>query len=129
MPDMTEHRVAPAPLPAAPQDGEPGPGGELDAFRERVVMALKTVYDPEIPVDIWELGLVYRVDVLPDGEVEIDMTLTAPSCPVAGEIPISVQQAVESLDEVRSCKVELVWEPPWRPDLMSEEAKVALDMY
>ena len=111
------------------QTPEAGSGSGEPALKDKVVAALKTVYDPEIPVDIWELGLVYRVDVTPANEVAIDMTLTAPSCPVAGEIPINVQQAVESIDEVASCKVELVWEPPWRPDMMSEEAKVALDMY
>ncbi len=97
--------------------------------RDRIVAALKTVYDPEIPVDIWELGLIYRLDIDEAGNVELDMTLTAPTCPVAGELPGQVAQAVESVDVVKECKVELVWEPPWHPGLMSEEARVALDMY
>jgi FeS assembly SUF system protein len=108
-------------------------GGEAeapaDALRKKITAALKTVYDPEIPVDIWELGLIYRVDISPENEVEVDMTLTAPSCPVAGELPGTVQRAVEGVDEVKACKVELVWEPPWHPARMTEEARVALDMY
>ncbi|WP_328702962.1 SUF system Fe-S cluster assembly protein [Arenibaculum pallidiluteum] len=125
-PDTTEARATEAAQHAAEGAGADAPA---NALMDKVVAALKTVYDPEIPVDIWELGLIYRVDVTPSNEVEIDMTLTAPSCPVAGEIPVNVQQAVESVDEVSSCKVELVWDPPWRPDMMSEEARVALDMY
>lgn len=97
--------------------------------RDRIVAALKTVYDPEIPVDIWELGLIYRLDLDAEGNVELDMTLTAPTCPVAGELPGQVERAVESVDAVKNCKVELVWDPPWHPGLMSEEARVALDMY
>lgn len=96
---------------------------------ERIIAALKTVYDPEIPVDIWELGLIYRVDAKEDGEVEIEMTVTAPSCPVAGEMPGMVQQAVENVPDVRICKVDLVWDPAWHPGMMSEEAKVELDMF
>lgn len=99
------------------------------ALLDRIIAALKTVYDPEIPVDIWELGLVYRVDIDPDNNVLVDMTLTAPSCPVAGELPVQVQRSVEDVEAVRSCRVDLVWEPPWRPDFMSEEARVALDMF
>lgn len=110
---------------AAPVEAE----APADALRKKITAALKTVYDPEIPVDIWELGLIYRVDISPENEVEIDMTLTAPSCPVAGELPGSVQRAVEEVDEVKACKVELVWEPPWHPARMTEEARVALDMY
>ena len=99
------------------------------ALSEAVISALKSCYDPEIPVDIWELGLIYRVDIGPNNEVEIDMTLTSPMCPVAGELPMQVQQAVESVEDVTTCKVELVREPPWRQDKMSEVARVQLDMF
>ncbi|HYC01761.1 MAG TPA: SUF system Fe-S cluster assembly protein [Azospirillaceae bacterium] len=96
---------------------------------DRVVEALRTVYDPEIPVNIYELGLVYRCDVDADGDVEIDMTLTAPGCPVAGEMPGTVQAAVLSVPGVRSAKVELVWEPGWHQGMMSDEARIALNMF
>ena len=82
-----------------------------ETLMEQVLDAIRTVYDPEIPVNIWELGLVYRVDVDSERNVQVDMTLTAPSCPVAGEMPVQVQQVIENLDAVKSCKVELVWEP------------------
>ena len=103
--------------------------GELDKLTDDLIEALKTVYDPEIPVDIYELGLIYKVDVSDDRDVLVEMTLTAPGCPVAGEMPVQVQQVIENLDAVKSCKVELVWEPSWHPGMMSEEAKVALDMF
>jgi FeS assembly SUF system protein len=108
---------------------EQTPVVDNEVLMEQVLDAIRTVYDPEIPVNIWELGLVYRVDVDSDRNVEVDMTLTAPSCPVAGEMPVQVQQVIENLDAVKSCKVELVWEPSWHPGMMSEEAKVALDMF
>jgi FeS assembly SUF system protein len=100
-----------------------------ETLMEQVLDAIRTVYDPEIPVNIWELGLVYRVDVDSERNVQVDMTLTAPSCPVAGEMPMQVQQVIENLDAVKSCKVELVWEPSWHPGMMSDEARVALDMF
>ena len=103
------------------------PGKE--ALMERIVEAIKTCYDPEIPVDIWELGLIYRVDVNDGGDVEIDMTLTSPMCPVAGELPMQVQDAVQNAEGVTTCKIDLVWEPPWRPDMMSDVAKIQLDMF
>lgn len=96
---------------------------------DQVVSAIKTCYDPEIPVDIWELGLIYRVDIDDANNVQIDMTLTSPMCPVAGELPLQVQQAVESVEDVTTCKVELVWDPPWRQDMMSEVARIQLDMF
>jgi FeS assembly SUF system protein len=99
------------------------------ALMDSIVAAIKTCYDPEIPVDIWELGLVYRIDVDDDKNVEVDMTLTSPMCPVAGDLPPYVQQKVESVEGVKSCKLALVWEPPWRPDMMSDEAKIELDMF
>jgi FeS assembly SUF system protein len=96
---------------------------------DRVVEALRTVYDPEIPVNIYELGLIYRCDVDADGDVEIDMTLTAPACPVAGEMPGQVQQVVARVDGVGSVHVELVWEPSWDPSRMSDDARIALNMF
>ena len=102
---------------------------ELDRLTDDIIAALKTVYDPEIPSDIYELGLIYKVDVSDDKDVVIDMTLTAPGCPVAGEMPGWVEDAVRELPEIRSCKVELVFEPPWDPSRMSDEAKLQLNMF
>ncbi len=102
---------------------------ELDALTDKLVEKLKTVYDPEIPVDIYELGLIYRVDVSDDRKVVIDMTLTAPGCPVAGDMPGWVQDAVNSLPDVNGCAVNLVFDPPWDPSLMSDEAKLELNMF
>lgn len=102
---------------------------ELDALTDKLVEKLKSVYDPEIPVDIYELGLIYRVDVSDDRTVAIDMTLTAPGCPVAGDMPGWVQDAVSSIPEVTACTVNLVFDPPWDPSLMSDEAKLELNMF
>ncbi|MDE1148424.1 MAG: SUF system Fe-S cluster assembly protein [Azospirillaceae bacterium] len=96
---------------------------------DRVTEALRTVYDPEIPVNIYELGLIYRCDIDAEGQVQIDMTLTAPGCPVAGEMPGQVQGVVGSVDGVKDVTVNLVWEPAWNPSLMSDEARVALNMF
>jgi FeS assembly SUF system protein len=103
--------------------------GELDVLTDKLIERLKTVYDPEIPVDIYELGLIYKVDVSDEKDVVIDMTLTAPGCPVAGEMPGWVEDAVKEIPEVRSCKVELVFDPPWDPSRMSDEAKLQLNMF
>ncbi|MDB5428715.1 MAG: hypothetical protein JWP23_1358 [Phenylobacterium sp.] len=103
--------------------------GELDVLTDKLIGKLKTVYDPEIPVDIYELGLIYKVDVSDEKDVVIDMTLTAPGCPVAGDMPGWVEDAVKEIPEVRSCKVELVFEPPWDPSRMSDEAKLQLNMF
>jgi FeS assembly SUF system protein len=103
--------------------------GELDALTDKLIEQLKTVYDPEIPVDIYELGLIYKVDVSDDKHVVIDMTLTAPGCPVAGEMPGWVEDAIRVIPEVKSCKVELVFDPPWDPSRMSDEAKLQLNMF
>lgn len=105
------------------------PPEEIERLTTDIVGALKSVYDPEIPVDIYELGLIYRVDIDDDRNVAIDMTLTAPGCPVAGEMPIWVENAVESVQGVASAKANMVFTPPWTPERMSEEAKVALDWY
>ena len=102
---------------------------ELDALTDRLIEQLKTVYDPEIPVDIYELGLIYKVDISDDKDVLIDMTLTAPGCPVAGEMPGWVEDAVKEIPEIRSCKVELVFDPPWDPSRMTDEAKLQLNMF
>jgi FeS assembly SUF system protein len=102
---------------------------ELDALTDKLVEKLKTVFDPEIPVDIYELGLIYRVDVSDERAVAIDMTLTAPGCPVAGDMPGWVHDAVVEIPEVTSCQVNLVFDPPWDPSLMSDEAKLELNMF
>ena len=105
------------------------PQAELDLLTDTLIEKLKTVYDPEIPVDIYELGLIYKVDVSDERFVAIDMTLTAPGCPVAGEMPDWVRDAVLTIPEVTGCKVDLVFEPPWDPSLMSDEAKLELNMF
>ncbi len=102
---------------------------ENERLTNDIVKALKTVYDPEIPADIYELGLIYRVDISDDGLVEIDMTLTAPGCPVAGEMPIWVKNAVAAVPGVSDVKVNMVFDPPWDQSRMSDEARVALDMW
>ena len=103
--------------------------GELDGLTDQLVEKLKTVYDPEIPVDIYELGLVYKVDLSDEKDVVVEMTLTAPGCPVAGEMPEWVRDAVLSVPGIRSCNVNLVFEPPWDPSRMSDEAKLQLNMF
>jgi FeS assembly SUF system protein len=105
------------------------PPEELAAFTEKLVKALKTVYDPEIPVDIYELGLIYKVDVADNKDVVVDMTLTAPNCPVAGEMPGMVEQALRTVEGIGEVKVNLTFDPPWTPDCMSEEAKLELNMF
>jgi FeS assembly SUF system protein len=95
---------------------------------EKVVKVLKTIYDPEIPVDIYELGLIYDVMVSTDGDVKILMTLTSPNCPVAETLPVEVEEKVKTLQEVNDAEVEITFDPPWNKDLMSEEAKLELGM-
>ena len=102
---------------------------DLEALTGQIVQALKTVYDPEIPADIYELGLIYNVDIDDDRYVKIDMTLTAPACPVAGEMPGWVENAVSAVPGVSGAKVNMVFDPPWDQSRMSEEARVALDMW
>lgn len=102
---------------------------ELDRLTTDIIGALKTVYDPEIPCDIYELGLIYKVDIEDDRSINIDMTLTAPGCPVAGEMPGWVENAVASVAGVGPVAVDMVFDPPWTPDRMSDEAKVALNWY
>ncbi len=102
---------------------------ELDRLTDQLIEMFKTVFDPEIPVDIYELGLIYRVDVSDDKDVVVDMTLTAPGCPVAGEMPGWVRDAVLQLPDIKSCTVNLVFEPPWDSSKMSDEAKLALTRF
>jgi FeS assembly SUF system protein len=117
-----ETSEAPVPASALPQD-------ELERLTTATTAALKTVYDPEIPVDIYELGLIYKVDIDDDRNVTIDMTLTAPGCPVAGDMPGWVENAVAAVEGVGGVKVNLVFEPPWDHSRMSDEARVALNMW
>ena len=102
---------------------------ELNRITDQLIEKLKTVYDPEIPVDIYELGLIYKVDVSDEKDVAIDMTLTAPGCPVAGEMPGWVEDAVREIPGVRNVKVDLVFDPPWDSSRMSDEAKLQLNMF
>lgn len=102
---------------------------EIDRLTDDLIAALKTVFDPEIPVDVYELGLIYKVDLSDDRDVLIDMTLTAPGCPVAGEMPGWIEDAVKKVEGVRSARANLVFEPPWDPSKMSDEAKLALNMF
>ena len=95
---------------------------------EKIVNVLKTIYDPEIPVDIYELGLIYDVFVNEDNDVKILMTLTTPNCPVAETLPLEVEEKIKSLNDVNDCEVEITFDPPWSQDLMSEEAKLELGM-
>ena len=101
---------------------------DTETLGEKILNVLKTIYDPEIPVDIYELGLIYDVFVNEDMEVKILMTLTTPNCPVAESLPMEVEEKVKSLDEVKSAEVEMTFDPPWSKDLMSEEAKLELGM-
>jgi FeS assembly SUF system protein len=126
--------TAEAPEPAAPDSrlnatGSAISADELERLTQDIVSALKTVYDPEIPVDIYELGLIYKVDIDDDRNVAMDMTLTAPGCPVAGEMPGWVENAVSLVPGVGNVVVNMVFDPPWTPEHMSDEAKVALDWY
>ena len=133
--------AVPAPVPTPPEPDTKGaavspqatgtaiPAEELDRLTADIVAALKTVYDPEIPADIYELGLIYRVDIDDARNVDIDMTLTAPGCPVAGEMPGWVENAVSLVPGVGNVNVNMVFDPPWAADRMSDEARVALDWY
>ncbi|RUV71339.1 MAG: SUF system Fe-S cluster assembly protein [Mesorhizobium sp.] len=105
------------------------PADELSRLTDDIVSALKTVYDPEIPADIYELGLIYKIDIEDDRSVKIDMTLTAPGCPVAGEMPGWVENAVGAVEGVSGVEVTMTFDPPWSPDRMSEEAQVAVGWY
>jgi FeS assembly SUF system protein len=122
---------APAPppqAPPAPPDPAAGLGEPRPDLREQIVEVLETCFDPEIPVNIYDLGLVYGIDVTPESDVTIRMTLTSPACPVAESLPVEVQNKVRLVEGVRSAKVELVWEPPWGKHLLSEAARLQLGL-
>ncbi len=112
-----------------PVDGSVFSAEELEQLTADIVAALKTVYDPEIPCDIYELGLIYKIDIADDRQVAVEMTLTAPGCPVAGEMPTWVENAVCSVPGVQGCSVELTFDPPWDQSRMSDEARLALNMF
>jgi FeS assembly SUF system protein len=143
-PDPTPNNVAPQPPAPTASDASASadvisagitnahadlPPEEVERLTTDLVAALKTVFDPEIPVDIYELGLIYRVDIDAERNVEADMTLTAPGCPVAGEMPAWVEDAISSVPGVGQVKVNLVFDPPWDMSRMSEEARVTLNMF
>jgi len=129
MADDLKHQM---PETAAPAEAEAKPSAipqdELDQITDDLIQELKKVYDPEIPVDIYELGLIYKVDINDDRHVDIEMTLTAPACPVAGEMPGWVEDAARKVNGVRSAKATIVFDPPWDPSRMSDEARLALNM-
>ncbi len=121
-------------LPAPPPDG-PSIEEKVEAaaqeqdLREKIVAALKTCYDPEVPVNIYEMGLIYNLDISEAGQVDLKMTLTSPACPVAGTLPPEVKNKVEAVPGVMGAKVDVVWDPPWTPSLMSEAAKLQLGIF
>jgi FeS assembly SUF system protein len=111
---------------AATAEAERNRQAEVEQLGERIIEALKTVYDPEIPVNIYELGLIYKVDVEDDNTVKVEMTLTSPGCPVAGSLPGEVEEKVRAVEGVKDAEVEVVWDPPWNPSMMTEEAQLEL---
>ena len=115
--------------PHAPAIHSAIPGDELARLTDEIVSALKSVYDPEIPADIYELGLIYKVDIADDHSVAVDMTLTSPNCPAAGELPGMVENAVASVAGVGPVTVKVVFDPPWDQSRMSEEARLALNLW
>ena len=126
--------AARASAPSVAEGGTPVEGSKLSAeqleqMTADIVAALKTVYDPEIPADIYELGLIYKIDIDDDRNIGVEMTLTAPGCPVAGEMPIWVENAVASIDGVGQVTVNLTFDPPWDQSRMSDEARLALNMF
>ena len=112
----------------APAVNSPIDNIKAQATEAAVIEVLRTVFDPEIPVNIYELGLIYNVDVNAEGAVDVKMTLTSPACPVAGSLPPEVEEKIKTVSGVTGAKVEVVWEPPWTPDLMTEAAKLELGM-
>ena len=134
---MTEQDTGEATLAvAAPAEAAPArargpalPADEVARLTDEIIAALKTVYDPEIPADIYELGLIYKVDIADDRKVTVDMTLTTPNCPSAAELPSMVENAVASVPGVGEVAVNVVWDPPWDQSRMSDEARVALNMW
>ena len=118
-----------APEPENPPQELPGPEDrELTPLEEDIRLVLKSVYDPEVPVDIYDLGLVYNFSVNCEGKVDVKMTLTSPACPVAGTLPIEVESKIRDIDGITQCNVDLVWDPPWNPSMMTEAAKLKLNL-
>jgi FeS assembly SUF system protein len=117
--------------PSAPQPGAASalPEDEIARLTDDIIAALKTVYDPEIPADIYELGLIYKIDIADDRAVSVEMTLTTPNCPSAQELPVMVENAVASVAGVGEVKVTIVWDPPWEQSRMSDEARAVLNMW
>lgn len=127
--DVTKAETLDVASPAhEPESGSSIPQAELNRLTDDLIAAFKTVYDPEIPVDIYELGLIYKVDIDDDRKVDIDMTLTAPGCPVAGDMPGWIETAARTVDGVADVEVRLTFDPPWDPSRMSDEARLALNM-
>ena len=137
MSDDTDHKALPSAAAAeadatpAPQPGAASalPEAEIARMTDDIIAALKTVYDPEIPADIYELGLIYKIDIADDRAVTLDMTLTTPNCPSAAELPAQVENAVSGVPGVREAKVTIVWDPPWEQSRMSDEARAVLNMW
>jgi len=121
--------AAKAPENAAISGSSALPQDELSKLTDEIIAGLKTVYDPEIPADIYELGLIYKIDIGDDRSVKIDMSLTSPNCPSAQELPVMVENAVLSVPGVKEAKVDVVWDPPWDPSRMSDEARLVLNMW
>lgn len=128
--DLSEQPLTaePSPAPATPPIAGPLTGEQIEQLKDRVVAALCTCFDPEIPINIYELGLIYDLTIAPEGEVLIHMTLTSPACPVAGTLPEEVRRKVQAVGGVRAATVELVWEPPWDKSRLSEAAKLQLGL-
>ena len=133
---MTDDTSKPITTAAGEAGAEPAPGAasalpeaEIARLTDDIIAALKTVYDPEIPADIYELGLIYKIDIADDRAVALDMTLTTPNCPSAQELPIMVENAVASVAGVGEVKVNIVWDPPWEQSRMSDEARAVLNMW
>jgi FeS assembly SUF system protein len=129
----TPSAVADGAVPPAAANGAAASDGavsdELARLTDEIVTAIKTVYDPEIPADVYELGLIYKIDIADDRAVHVEMTLTTPNCPSAQELPTMVENAVASVPGVGPVDVKVVWEPPWEPSRMSDEARVVLNMW
>jgi FeS assembly SUF system protein len=127
--DTKSDETRPATEPAAAAQDAAMSQEEITRLTDDIVAALKTVYDPEIPADIYELGLIYKVDIKDDRAIDVDMTLTTPNCPAAAELPMMVENAVSSVQGVGPVNVQIVWDPPWDPSRMSDEARLVLNMW
>jgi FeS assembly SUF system protein len=128
-PPASEAVKAPMGATIAAAPGSALPAEEVQRLTDEIIAALKTVYDPEIPADIYELGLIYKVDLKDDRNVDVEMTLTTPNCPSAAELPVMVENAVSSVAGVGQVKVDIVWDPPWDPSRMTDEARLVLNMW